>query len=71
MKVRRMAQKRKDSFVAHIQKMKSFGDARAAEVWAAEVDEILRVAAAAPALGLSPAQAVVQRFGRSRERSTA
>lgn len=71
MKIRRMAQKKQDSFVAQIQKMKSFRDPRAAETWAAEVDEILRVAAAAPALGLSPAQAVLQRFGRGSGSSTA
>lgn len=65
MKIRRIAQKKKDCFVAQVQKMKSFGSPDEARRWADEVNEILAVAAAGPSLGLSPCEAVVQRFGGS------
>lgn len=63
MKIRKIRQKRKDSFCAVIQKMKRFSSEEEARRWAEQVDRILQAAAAGPALGMSAEEAVAQRYG--------
>lgn len=63
MKVRRVPLKDRNAYTAMVTKTKAFKSEDEAKAWAARVQEILKVAAAAPSFGMTPEEAVCQRFG--------